>query len=217
MGDVAASGGYYISAPADEIYASPDTISGSIGMFANVPTFNRALEKLGISSDGVGTTPLSGAMHLERPMSGPVGDLVQTAINHSYEQFVARVASGRGQTAAQIDAIGQGRVWAGVDALRLGLVDHLGTYEDALAAAARRAHLPADYRVRRLEPQLNLAQQIAFQLQSSSLRAERLFGVSSALPARLMRNLDPLDRELARWQHLATPDQPYAYCFCTVE
>jgi protease IV len=217
MGDVAASGGYYIAAPADEIIASPNTITGSIGVFASVPTFNRTLEKLGISSDGVGTTALSGAMRLERPMSAPISDLVQTAINHTYDQFVARVSSGRGQTSAQIDAIGQGRVWVGVDALRLGLVDHLGTYEDALAAAAKRAHLPAEYRVRRLEPQLNLAQQLAYQLQSSSLRAERMFGITSVLPAPLMKNLDPLDRELARWQHLSMPDQTYAYCFCTVE
>src|SRR6185437_9547622 len=131
MGDLAASGGYYISAPANQIWASPATITGSIGIFAIIPTINQTLNKVGVGVDGVGTTPLAGALTIARPLSADASELIQSQIDRGYQQFVDRVASGRRETPEQINGIGQGRVWAGADARRLGLVDRLGTMADA--------------------------------------------------------------------------------------
>ena len=126
MSGYAASGGYYISAPADEIWASPATITGSIGIFAIIPTIDKTLGKVGVSVDGVGTTPLSGQLRLDRPLGDEARTLLQSTIERGYEEFLERVAVGRKKTREQIDAIAQGRVWAGTDAQRLGLVDQLG-------------------------------------------------------------------------------------------
>jgi protease-4 len=111
------------SAPADEIWASPATITGSIGIFGLFPTFNRAIDKIGVSTDGVGTTPLSG-VRLDRPVNPAMATLLQSVIEHGYDEFLARVSKGRNKTRDEVHAIAQGRVWAGRDALRIGLVDH---------------------------------------------------------------------------------------------
>ena len=222
MGDLAASGGYYIAAAADQIIASPNTITGSIGVFAGVPTFNRSLAKLGINVDGVGTTPLSGAAQLDRPMSADAGRLIQVTVDHAYEEFLARVAKGRGKTREAIDAIAQGRVWSGMDARQRGLVDRLGGYDDAVIEAATRAGLKGGYGVRRIEPELSWAQQLLFQVRST---AERLLlriglarvGLAPSGAAQLLARLPPLQRELARWARLSAPNSVYAYCFCSVE
>ena len=155
MGDVAASGGYYISAPADEIWASPSTITGSIGIFAAIPNFGRTLGKLDIAVDGVGTTPLSGQMRFDRPLGADARTLLQALIEHGYETFLARVSEGRGKSRDQIDAIAQGRVWVGTDALRIGLVDRLGSFDDAVKAAAARAKLGKNYQLDYIEPELS--------------------------------------------------------------
>ncbi|MFI4869155.1 MAG: signal peptide peptidase SppA [Steroidobacterales bacterium] len=217
MSDVAASGGYYIAAGADQILASPNTITGSIGVFAGIPTFSRTLAKLGVNVDGVGTTPLSGATQLDRPMSADAARLVQVTVDHAYEEFLARVAKGRGRTREAIDAIAQGRVWAGSDARQLGLVDRLGNYDDAVAEAATRAGLKAGYGVRRIEPELSWAQQLLFQVRSTGERMLERIGVARSGVARLAQRLKPLDLELARWARLSSPNSIYAYCFCTVE
>ena len=110
---LAASGGYYISAPADEIWASPATITGSIGIFAIIPTFAHA-GKFGVNVDGVGTTPLAGQLRLDRPLARRARALLQSTVERGYDDFWQRVATGRKKTREQIDAIAQGRVWAGV-------------------------------------------------------------------------------------------------------
>jgi protease-4 len=217
MGDVAASGGYYIAAPADEIIASANTITGSIGVFASIPTFSRSLAKLGINVDGVGTTPLSGALRLDRPLSAGADKLLQSTVDHSYEQFLLRVSNGRGKSRDAIDAIAQGRVWAGVDALPIGLVDRLGDYQDAVKAAAMRAGIKGAYGVRRIEPELNWTQQLLLQVRSSGARAlARLGGLHNDMSV-VVQRLQPLDRELARWARLTAPHTVYAYCFCSIE
>ncbi len=119
MGDYAASGGYYIAAPADEIFASANTITGSIGIFATLPTVDRGLARLGITVDGVGTTELSGAMRVDRPLSPQVRDYLQVTVERGYEQFLAHVAEGRNRSRDEIHSIAQGRVWVGSDALRI--------------------------------------------------------------------------------------------------
>jgi protease IV len=223
MGDVAASGGYYISAPADEILASPNTITGSIGVFAGFPTISRTLAKVGVNVDGVGTTALSGAQRIDRPLSPDAASVLQSSVEHTYSEFLGRVAKGRGKTPEQIDAIAQGRVWAGRDALGLGLVDTLGGYDDALRAAARRANLGADYRVRRIEPELTWGQQLALSMRSEySATVDRVSrGLGLEVAVRQLgvvpQAFDPVARELARWQRMASASHVYAYCFCSPE
>jgi protease-4 len=217
MSDVAASGGYYIAAGADQIIASPNTITGSIGVFAGIPTFSRSLAKLGINVYGVGTTALSGSTELDRPMSADAGRLIQITVDHAYEEFLARVAKGRGKTREAIDAIAQGRVWAGGDARQQGLVDRLGNYDDAVTEAATRAGLKAGYGVRRIEPELSWAQQLLFQLRSTGDSMLERIGLARSGAAQLVQRLKPLDLELARWARLSSPNSIYAYCFCTLE
>ncbi len=217
MGDLAASGGYYIAAPADEIWASPATITGSIGIFAAFPTINRALDKLGVSVDGVGTTPLSGEFRLDRPVGAAAGRLLQATINHGYEEFLARVSAGRKKTREQVDAIAQGRVWSGRDALKLGLVDRLGGFDDAVKATARRASLEeGKYSLDFLEPDLSWAQQLAQNVEARGLRG--LVAAVAAPPGNALRaasrTLAPLEREALRWSRMAAPNHLYAYCFC---
>ena len=122
MSTLAASGGYYISAPADEIWASPATLTGSIGIFAIIPTIDKTLGKVGVTVDGVGTTPLAGQLRIDRPMSDDSRALLQSQISRGYEEFLSRVSTGRKKSRDQIDAIAQGRVWAGVgcEAARAG-------------------------------------------------------------------------------------------------
>jgi protease-4 len=215
MSTYAASGGYYISAPADEIWASPATITGSIGIFAIIPTVPRTLAKIGVNVDGVGTTPLSGQLRLDRPLGAPARALLQSTVERGYEEFVKRVANGRAKTPEQVDEIGQGRVWAGVDGKRLGLVDNLGSFEDAVRAAARRAKLTT-YDVHFIEPELTWAEQLAMQLKSSIARLMiRASGDNGAL-ARVVHQFDPLAREVELLSHFTARDRLYAYCFCGV-
>ncbi len=153
FGDVAASGGYWISMDADRIYADPSTITGSIGIFGLVPTFPRALEKIGVRTDGVATTRIAGAFDLARPMSPELAQVIQSYIDKGYRDFITRVAKGRGKTAEEIDEVARGRVWTGEQARERGLVDEFGGLKAAIADAASRARLgePDDWRVRYVE------------------------------------------------------------------
>lgn len=216
MSDLAASGGYYISAPADEIIASPATLTGSIGIFAVIPTFDRSLARLGISVDGVGTTPLSGQLRLDRPLGAEARSLAQSAISHGYDEFIARVSNGRHKSTADIERIAQGRVWAGGDARSNGLVDGLGSFDDAVRAAARRAHL-TDYHVEFVEPQLSIVQQLVQQFRADAARV--LFRPDAGSNALLAaaRRFDPVRRELERVARFTDPNRIYAYCFCGYE
>ena len=214
MSNYAASGGYYISAPADEIWASPATVTGSIGIFAIIPTVPRTLAKIGVNVDGVGTTPLSGQLRLDRALGAPARALAQSLVERGYEEFLQRVASGRRKTRDQVDEIAQGRVWAGVDGKRLGLVDELGSFDDALKAAARRAHL-ASFEVHFIEPELTWPEQLAMQLKSRVARL--MFSADgSARALALVHELDPLAREVELLSHFTARDRLYAYCFCGV-
>jgi len=217
MGDLAASGGYYISAPANQIWASPATLTGSIGIFAVIPTINQTLSKVGVSVDGVGTTPLAGSLTIARPLSKEASELVQSQIDRGYQQFVARVASGRRETEQQIDAIGQGRVWAGADARRIGLVDRLGDLEDAEKAAAQLAHV-TQYHVEFIQPHLSWAQQLFQQTQvRAAVAAVSLFHVDTQAfgLAEVASRLDPVAKDLRQLARFSVPGHLYSYCFCT--
>ena len=141
MGNLAASGGYWVSTPADRIFAEPATITGSIGIFGVVPTFETALANWGVTTDGVRTTPLSGQPDLLGGLTPEVEAMVQADIENGYRRFIGLVGRSRGKSPAQVDAIGQGRVWDGGTARQLGLVDQFGDLDEALAYAARAATL----------------------------------------------------------------------------
>jgi protease-4 len=215
MSGYAASGGYYISAPADEIWASPATITGSIGIFAIIPTVDRTLEKIGVSVDGVGTTALSGQLRLDRPLGQEARALLQSEVSRGYDEFLERVSSGRNKTREQIDTIAQGRVWAGMDARRLGLVDQLGSFNDAVKAAARRAKL-SDYAAEFIEPELTWAQQLALQLKSRLGSLLMRASPGELALAQLAQRFDPVTREAQRLARFSAPGRLYAYCFCEV-
>jgi len=156
MGSVAASGGYWVSTPADTIFAEPSTITGSIGVFGIIPTFAGTLQKVGLSADGVGTTPLSGQPDVYRGTSPQFDTLIQTGITNIYARFTGLVAQSRHMTPARVDEIGQGHVWAGGTARQIGLVDRFGTLDDAIAFAAKQANLTgSDAHPRWIEQQPN--------------------------------------------------------------
>jgi protease-4 len=158
MANLAASGGYWISLPADVIFAEPSTITGSIGIFGVIPSVEAGLAKIGVGSDGVKTTPLSGEPNVLGGFSPDFDRVAQSAIENGYRDFITRVATARKKTPEQVDAIGQGRVWAGGTARQNGLVDRLGGMDEALAEAAKRAGLKPDgWHAVYIEPQPSFA------------------------------------------------------------
>jgi protease-4 len=218
MGDVAASGGYYVAVPANRIYASANTITGSIGVFSTIPTLDRTLGKIGVTVDGAGTTALSGKMRIDRPMDPALRDYLQFSVDHFYEVFIGHVAEGRGKQRNEVDAVAQGRVWTGTDAKAHGLVDELGSYDDAVKAAAQLAKLPAGYDVQRIEPDLTWVEQLAMRLHVATARLSGVFLAPAV--QELHQELAPLGlvrREYARFERLAASGKPLAYCLCTVE
>jgi protease-4 len=146
FGSAAASGGYWVATAADEIYAQPTTITGSIGVFAVIPSFNRALAELGVGVDGVRTTPLSGEPDILAGLSPEVQALLQSGVEETYRRFLQLVGTARRLPVAEVDRIGQGRVWAGNTAMELKLVDRMGGLDAAVAAAAKRAGIKGDVR-----------------------------------------------------------------------
>ena len=143
MANVAASGGYWVSTPASRIFAEPSTITGSIGVFAVIPSFERALGDWGVTSDGVKTTPLSGQPDVVGGLSPAIEAMIQANVENTYDKFLGLVGQARGRSAAEIDAMAQGRVWDGGTARQKGLTDQFGGLDDALAEAAKLAKLEA--------------------------------------------------------------------------
>lgn len=141
MASTAASGGYWIAVAADEIWAAPTTITGSIGIFAILPTFEESLRTVGITRDGVATGPLAGGLDPMRALGEPMRRVLQASVEHGYGRFVAVVAEGRNLSPEAVDAVGQGRIWTGEQAMARGLVDRLGGLDDAIARAAELADM----------------------------------------------------------------------------
>lgn len=181
MGSVAASGGYWIAAGADAIWAEPTTLTGSIGVFGLIPTFENSLGSLGIHSDGVGTTPLADIYRLDRPMSAQAQRIIQLNVEHIYEQFIALVATGRDLPKTEVHRIAQGRVWSGRQAQQLGLVDELGGQRDAITAAAELANV-AHYKVQKIERQLNFRERMMKQLAQGAEQIGLLSGATATPP-----------------------------------
>jgi protease-4 len=213
MSTLAASGGYWISMEADQIWAEPTTITGSIGIFGLIPTIDKPLEKLGIHTDGVGTTPLAGAFRVDRPLTPEVKVLMQSQIEKGYQNFIEGVAKGRDIPVEQVNSIARGRVWSGAAAKELGLVDSLGTMADAEAATAKLAKLePGAYELKELEPSRDFIGQLLSKFGQSKLG----FGsLAQLLPTQgaLAQPSQALGNALKR---LDDPQHVYAYCFCDV-
>jgi protease-4 len=213
MGDVAASGGYWISMNADRIYAEPNTITGSIGIFGMYFSVPGTLDKIGVKSDGVATGPLAGAFDISRPLDPKVGAVIQSIIDKGYHDFVGNVAKARGKDYEAINAIAQGRVWTGQQALERGLVDQMGGLGDAIADAANRAKLGKDYPVRYVETTTGAFEQFLAGLNNNAMiQVAQTYGVR--LPPWLAQ-LPKMAPELSLLRN-AQSGRPnvYAYCFC---
>jgi protease IV len=214
MGAVAASGGYYIAAEADEIWATPATITGSIGVFAAIPTFEQLLQRLGVSTDGVGTTDLAGSLRLDRPLNPALADALRSGVKFTYQRFLQIVARGRDLSPEAVDALAQGRVWSAADALEHGLLDALGTLDDAVAAAAARAGL-GDYQVEFVElprsPRELLLQQLAERVGNLSLW-DFAPGSKGDLAANLAGLMAPVAEAAAEIAILQDPRHLYMRC-----
>jgi protease-4 len=202
MAGAAASGGYWISATADEIWAAPSTITGSIGIFGIVPTFEESLAAIGVGRDGVGSTSLAGALDPLRGLDEPVSRVFQATVENGYTRFLNLVARGRDMLPEEVDRVGQGRVWSGRHALELHLVDGLGHLDDAVSAAARRAGLER-YTVRYIEKPLSAREQLIAQLAGS-------LGLA---PADALQRIERQVRgAIAPWLRFDDPASVYALC-----
>ena len=215
MGDVAASGGYWIAMGADEVIADAATITGSIGVFGLLPTFEGTMEKLGVNIDGVSTTWLAGATDLRRPVDKRLAQSLELVVNSNYREFITLVAERRNSTPEKINEVAQGRVWTGAQAHERGLVDSLGGIDAAIKSAARRANLGASYRLEYVEPEprgLNRYLSLFFGRITAAVRGglglDGLSGLGSNGGAAVRRDLELLFG--ARENPLAG----ISYCFC---
>lgn len=204
MGSVAASGGYWISTAAEEIWATPTTITGSIGVFGLIPNVEQSLKRIGVHSDGVGTTDLSGIYHVDREMSEPAKNLIQSGVNDIYARFLNLVAESRGSDPASVNEIAGGRVWTGSMAKTLGLVDQLGGLNQLLDSIAANKGL-GDYQVKLIEKPLTatqelmkaLAEEVSVDLRSQILaRSDTLRAAEMTMAAtgqnHLFKQLEPV-------------------------
>jgi protease IV len=220
MSSVAASGGYWISMAADRIYASPATITGSIGIFGMFPTFQRSLDTLGVSTDGVGSSKWAGQLRFDRAMSDEARELVQVMIEEGYQDFVSKVALHRNMQESEVDSIAQGQIWSGADALENGLVDGLGGLEEAIAAAAELAGLePGEYGYSYYEKELTPAERFALQFLGGAAAAGldvKTFVLRRSSLSSIDRIADAVAAALSPMVRFNDPKGIYAHCFCVL-
>ena len=213
MGSVAASGGYWIAMAADEVWATPTTITGSIGVVAMYPTIPRAMDRLGLHSDGVATTGLAGALRWDRPLGERAAMLVQLLVDGVYGDFVELVAAARELDEAAVLELAGGRVYSGTGALEAGLVDQLGGLDDAIVAAAQRAELD-EYAVRVLEQPLSFEDRLLLSLLETDAAAPLARAFVGDADRTLLQVLGWFERELGWVATFTEPRKAYLYCFC---
>ncbi len=208
MGAVAASGGYWIAADADEIWASPATITGSIGIFGAIPTFEKTLAALGVYRDGLGTTPLAAGLDITQPLPEPLKNAIQQTIDYNYDQFLQIVASGRNMSKRKVAELAEGRVYDGQTAQTLGLVDNLGSLEEAIDAAAQLANLQ-EYATEYIRLPESIKDQF---LQFLTTGQAFLANIQvSQIPA-VAQFQKTVTRQLAQILHMDDPRGVYAQC-----
>ena len=229
MGTYAASGGYWISAPADKIIAAPSTITGSIGIFGMMMTFEDSLSKLGIYTDGVGTTDIAG-FGPTQPLTKGMSQLFQLSINKGYQDFISIVAENRNMTLTEVDAIAQGRVWSGKKAKELGLVDELGNLTDAIVAAAELAKLDkydtlliekeASSRNKFIQKLMGQAQSLAVTylgFEDNTLTSE-LTSLGSVNTKPMTQFINQLQAEFTKMNQFNDPQGMYTLCLaCSIQ
>jgi len=222
MGSYAASGGYWISASADEIWANPTTITGSIGIYGMLPTFEKPLHQIGIHRDGVGTTSLSGAFDPGKPLREDVGKAIQSSIENGYNRFLTIVSEGRNMNKEDVDKIAQGRVWSGKAAHEHGLVDQLGDLQQAIESAANKAGI-VSYNIKYIAQELSESERLLKNLFDSSIftglaslsKTPTKDNYMALSPAVLLLNqLNDAYQTLAR---MNDPQNLYAHCLCKVD
>ncbi|MFC5705718.1 signal peptide peptidase SppA [Aeromonas eucrenophila] len=209
MGSYAASGGYWISADADKIFASPTTLTGSIGVFGMFATIDKALSQYGVHTDGVGTTDFVG-VGLTRALPEHVGQAIQLSVEDTYQRFVGLVGKGRGLSPEEAEKAAEGRVWTGQDAKELGLVDEFGNLDDALQAAADLANLKS-WQVTPIEQEESARDKFLRELFDSSARALAPH-VQSLLPAGIGKALVEVNKGLDPLIRFNDPQGTYAFC-----
>jgi protease-4 len=218
MANVAASGGYWISMNADRIYADESTITGSIGIFGLMIRAPRTLEKIGVRSDGVTTTPWAAAFDMTRPMDDPTKKVIQSVIEHGYSQFISKAAKARKQTPEAIDANARGRVWSGFQAKEKGLIDAFGGLQVAIDDAAARAKLGKnDYRVDYIEEPMSPFEQFISNLAGNSETQGLVRWASPALGLIQQTRMGQQIRADLQWldRNTSKPVNAVAHCFCT--
>jgi len=215
MSSVAASGGYAISMVADHVMASPSTITGSIGIFGMFPTYQRTLGAIGIATDGVGSTPWSGEFRPDRAMSEPAKQLFQLFIDDGYDDFISDVAASREMEKSDVDKIGQGQVWTGMDALNHGLIDELGGIEDAIESAASLADLAVEtYGIKNIEHELSPSQQIIVDLLGMAARSGIDVSHWAGRPTVLEEIAETLSDKAGAFLRFNDPQGVYSHCLC---
>jgi len=213
MGGVAASGGYWIATPAHEIWAEPTTITGSIGIFGFIPTFENSVAQIGVFEDGVALTETARAPSQFGGVTDAWNDILQTAIENGYDRFLSIVAESRDMSIAEVDAVAQGRIWTGQQAYDRGLVDSLGGYDDAIAAAAERAGLEdGDYRVVEFRDESDPFQEVLAMLGMEARTA--IVGDAGLLGTGLLADMArETQSELEVINLMNDPNGVYATCF----
>ncbi|CAH0525458.1 signal peptide peptidase SppA [Vibrio hippocampi] len=215
MSSVAASGGYWISMSADKIMAQPTTITGSIGIFSVMTTFEKGLNNMGIYTDGVGTTPFSG-VGLTTGLSEGASATIQMGIEHGYQRFISLVAENRDMTVDKVDQVAQGRVWTGKDALQHGLIDQIGDFDDAVKAAAQIANIE-DYAIYFVEEPLSPAQQF-IQDVMQQVKVSLGIDVSTWLPESLQPVAQQVQQQASLMQSFNDPRGQYVLCLtCNIQ
>jgi protease-4 len=215
MSSVAASGAYWVSVAANEIWANPTTITGSIGIFAALPTFDRSFDAIGITTDGVGTTRLSGAFNLSRPLNPLLSETLSLNISQGYKRFIDRVMTGRHMSVEDVEKVAQGRVWAAKTAHEIGLIDQLGGLSEAVKSAAQLANLDA-YNVIYVDKPISAKERILRKIRRMVMQmTDAIFQPVNLSTIRL--NLPGLPgRELEALFQLNDPGHLYALCLtCT--
>lgn len=215
MGAVAASGGYWIAAPANEIWAAPSTITGSIGIFGLLHTFENVMQTVGLNVDGVGTTELAGfsaGVPVFKGLTEPTKDLMQLLIERGYTEFLTMVGKHRNMALADVDKVAQGRVWTGSKALELGLVDKLGTFDDAIARAAELAGL-SQFDVTIVQHELSPTEQMIADIFGSAKARGWLPEVSEQPQNRALRQLtQQVKQDFIMMNQFNDPNGVYSYC-----
>ncbi len=207
MGSIAASGGYFIAADGDEIWASPSTITGSIGIFAAIPTFENSLAKMGIASDGLGTTSIASARNLAKPLSPSIKEAIQLSVNHGYSRLLDTVSKGRNIDRDSLSQMAQGKLFTGKKALELGLVDKLGTLQDAIKSSAQRAGL-TDYSAEYVSRAVSLAEKLVNHFSTSMAAIVKACSPLHPFLKEIMQLIQPLNKHI----FFNDPHGIYAHC-----